>query len=157
MPLISGSALTSFLTCSMSGPSSSSGTGIISIPNSSQQVKCRSYPGTGQRNLTGVPFKEQYIQGFSPPVPNRQRLDKVSNIRFRLELPPIIRASSFSPKSRANSLLHSGIPSRMPQFLASVPSSRRQPSISFNRSLLKSNCEGLGFPRVRFRFKFCLW
>ena len=42
MPLICGSAATSFSTASMSGPSSCSGTVIISMPNSLQIEKCRS-------------------------------------------------------------------------------------------------------------------
>ena len=52
-PLTEGSDSTYCRIMSMSGPFSSMGMLIISMPNSWQMAKCRSYPGTGQRNFSG--------------------------------------------------------------------------------------------------------
>ena len=59
------------------------GTGIISIPQYSVMLKCRSYPGDGQRNFT----LSNLPQGVLPKIPCVMARETVSYMTFRDEFP----------------------------------------------------------------------
>ena len=110
MPFTAGS-FTSSSTWSISGPSGVMSTFTIRMPKCWVMAKCRSYPGTGQRNL----ISGSLHQGLSEPyTPERRALVMQSYIMLRLELPPTIISSCSTPSISARSFLTSGRPSRKP-------------------------------------------
>ena len=110
IPLIEESLDTSFSTISISGPFSVIGMLIISIPISSVILKCLSYPGTGQRNLT----LSRWHQGVLPIIPKSIADDTQSYMMLRLALPHTNTFSLGTLKKSPISCLASGIPSIIP-------------------------------------------